>query len=373
MAGNRVAESEPPKFLCNYCGKTAVNRIVKCRNCVKTWHRSCCERNNLEVAVNNTTNCCTKITTSHEDSENVVDESEKVTEDGDVLEGERESRDDVRMLQMEITYLKQLLIEKQRAIDDKCAIIIDKECIIKLLNEQLCGGGAVDGRRLHMRSTCDGNQGRDGDGGLREVVHSDGDDPVGLRDRDVTEVGRLDGTTVGVTGDMSLSSAASHGGSNRSTRLESSSNKRVNKNTNSTEKVGKHVNKNTKSADGTEDWHVVKRKGRQGENGRRSSTEIIRGDNEKVENLCAAPKMAYLHISRLYPTTTADDVTRYLNQLCKGVIVERLESRQPEIYSSFKLTASFDSLEILRNPNTWPKGATIKRFFHRRHRGVPKE
>lgn len=368
MAGDRVAESEPPKFVCNYCGKTAVNRIVKCRNCVNTWHRSCCERNNLEVAVNNTTNCCMKITTPHKDSENAVDEGRKATEDGDAPEGEREGRDDVRLLLLEITYLKELLIEKQRTIDDKCTIIVDKDCIIKLLNEQLCGGGAVNGGRLHKCPTCDRNRGRDGDGGLRGVVHSDGDDPVSRRDREKTEVDRLDGTSGGVTGDKSLSSA-----SNRSTRPEGGSNKRVNKNTNSAEaKADEHVNKNAKSTDGTEDWQVVKRKGRQGENGRRFSTEIIRGDNEKVESLCAAPKMAYLHIARLHPTTTADDVTRYLSQLCKGVIVERLESRQPEIYSSFKLTAAFDSLEILKNPNTWPKGATIKRFFHRRNHGAPR-
>lgn len=91
--------------------------------------------------------------------------------------------------------------------------------------------------------------------------------------------------------------------------------------------------------------------------------EVIRGENKEIKDLRAAPRLAYLHVFRLCPKTTAEDVSRYIGQLCTGVAVEMLASRHPEEYSSFKLVVPFQHLEVLKNPNVWPAGTNIKKFF----------
>lgn len=114
---------------------------------------------------------------------------------------------------------------------------------------------------------------------------------------------------------------------------------------------------------GGDDWQEVRRKKNNTNRTVQNELRVIRGGNKTMDSLRAAPKKIYLHISRLCPETKAEDVQRYLNQLCQGVMVEKLNSRHPDEYSSFKLTALCEHAAVLKNPDTWPSGTNIKRFF----------
>lgn len=91
----------------------------------------------------------------------------------------------------------------------------------------------------------------------------------------------------------------------------------------------------------------------------------IRGMSEKQSVLKSAPKISFLHVSRLDPATKPDDVYAFSSQICKILQCEQLTSKYPQTYSSFKLIVPHENLELLLNANVWPKGVIVQKFFHR--------
>lgn len=126
---------------------------------------------------------------------------------------------------------------------------------------------------------------------------------------------------------------------------------------------------------GSAGWSNAKNKRRRRENGNAGSgtggvaNKPVRGLNECQAILKSAPKRGYIHVSRLDPSTKADDVYKFSSQICEILQCETITSRHPEIYSSFKLTIPFENMDALLNGNLWPKGVTVRRFFYRNPTG----
>lgn len=99
---------------------------------------------------------------------------------------------------------------------------------------------------------------------------------------------------------------------------------------------------------------------------RRGRGNPIRGSSENQSVLKGVPRMTSLHLTRLDPGTKAEDVQKFSSQLCRIIQCVQLTSKFPEAYSSFKLTVAYEDVDMLLNPDLWPKGALIQRFFHRR-------
>lgn len=94
--------------------------------------------------------------------------------------------------------------------------------------------------------------------------------------------------------------------------------------------------------------------------------DIIYGSKCDSSEIKGVPRVGYVHVSRLDSKTTADSVSNYLNQIIPGCSCEMLNSKFPNIYSSFKITVSLDDVSKVMNPSVWPMGVRINRFFHRR-------
>lgn len=75
-------------------------------------------------------------------------------------------------------------------------------------------------------------------------------------------------------------------------------------------------------------------------------------------------KNAYLHVFKTHPDLTTDELKTLLVTRFPEVIVEKLNSKHPLKYSSFKITINFDNLEHAMKPDVWPRGAWVNRFFH---------
>lgn len=88
----------------------------------------------------------------------------------------------------------------------------------------------------------------------------------------------------------------------------------------------------------------------------------------KSKSLVTVPKkrLALIHVSRLSPTTNIEDLEKYVGSSIPGISCEKLNSRRPDIYSSFKIAIPFESLDQVMNPSFWPEGAAVKRFFLKR-------
>lgn len=98
--------------------------------------------------------------------------------------------------------------------------------------------------------------------------------------------------------------------------------------------------------------------------GKRGSQTVIgkKSDNDQG-GLRAAESFSYWHVYRLHPSTSRDDVENYLKTEFPGICVENLVSSNPKQYSSFKLTVREDDEKRILNPELWPSGARINRFF----------
>lgn len=53
-----------------------------------------------------------------------------------------------------------------------------------------------------------------------------------------------------------------------------------------------------------------------------------------------------------------------LKQHFKEVEGEELETKYPQYYKAFKVIVDLQNLEIAMDPNIWPKGTYVSRFFH---------
>ena len=90
-------------------------------------------------------------------------------------------------------------------------------------------------------------------------------------------------------------------------------------------------------------------------------------------SLRAAERKIQLYVSRLHPNTTAEDVTDYLKEKFPEVHCEKSQSKFPDSYSSFKVTISEYNYKFIMNPEIWPNGVYINKFFRpRRENQYPK-
>lgn len=77
-------------------------------------------------------------------------------------------------------------------------------------------------------------------------------------------------------------------------------------------------------------------------------------------------KYAFLHISKIHPDISAEELKDLLSDSLPEAQVEQLNSAHPNIYSSFKVSIHFKNLSKAYNPGIWPENSCVNRFFHKR-------
>lgn len=104
----------------------------------------------------------------------------------------------------------------------------------------------------------------------------------------------------------------------------------------------------------------------------RGHSQAIYGELER-ENIAlkSVPRSTFLHVSKLDPSTTVDQLTEYLQTHCPEVTCEKLNARFPDIYSSFKVKVEDCNLDKILTPACWPRGVRVNKFFQRRTRVPP--
>lgn len=93
--------------------------------------------------------------------------------------------------------------------------------------------------------------------------------------------------------------------------------------------------------------------------------EMKSGDGPAT--LKAIPRLAHLHVYKLEPNTTADEVQKFLKDRFPEVKCEPMKSKYPELYASFKVTVDMSNLDEAMNPSVWPQGTCINKFFYLRN------
>lgn len=75
---------------------------------------------------------------------------------------------------------------------------------------------------------------------------------------------------------------------------------------------------------------------------------------------------SFFHVYKTHPDTTVEELTTFLKPTFPDVVCDKLNSMYPHYYSSFKVTIDESDLEKAMKPSSWPKGAWVNKFFHRR-------
>lgn len=107
---------------------------------------------------------------------------------------------------------------------------------------------------------------------------------------------------------------------------------------------------------------------------RKKSRNILVGDGQPDTNLLKSAKFIdYKHFHSTYwdPETDVGELTDYLRRFIPEVQVEKLNSRNPTRYASFKISVpSAEAHKIIR-PEIWPSGVLLNQFFRSFHASVP--
>lgn len=121
---------------------------------------------------------------------------------------------------------------------------------------------------------------------------------------------------------------------------------------------------NNASTSKQDEWTTVVRK-----NTRRR--QIIVGSNQESTEVTGVPEVVSLHVYRLNPKTTAENLTTLMKSHLSEFKCEQLNSKFPNVYSSFKVTIFGNSFKKAMDASIWPFGACVSRFLSKRRVDVP--
>lgn len=136
---------------------------------------------------------------------------------------------------------------------------------------------------------------------------------------------------------------------------ENKLNKYINLNDNNTNLPTTSKSKSTIKND---EWNLVTRT--------RRKRQVIVGNNKESSLIKGVPKLAALHVYRVDKNTTSDELTTLLTSNFQELKCEKIISKHPEIYSSFKVTILEEDFGKAMNAEVWPYVACVSRFLEMR-------
>nr|CAI5844930.1 unnamed protein product [Callosobruchus analis] len=115
----------------------------------------------------------------------------------------------------------------------------------------------------------------------------------------------------------------------------------------------------TTNSDNEETWTKVERR-------RPRRNNVIVGNREDPN--VKVPSFTELHVYRLSKNTTVQSLTTFLKENLPEVICEQMNSKHPDLYSSFKVKIHSKNFSIAMDPKLWPSGACVNRFLSLRRK-----
>ncbi|XP_045460403.1 uncharacterized protein LOC123670871 [Harmonia axyridis] len=128
-------------------------------------------------------------------------------------------------------------------------------------------------------------------------------------------------------------------------------------------KIKSSIN-NTSSGSKINEWRTVPPR----KSSRRNRSALVVGRSAESSTVLGIEKKRALHVSRLRPDTSTDDLKAFLNKNFPSVECEKIQSRYPESYASFKVLIPITEFDKVKNADNWPKNASVNYFFLNRNR-----
>lgn len=362
MAGG---EQQQATLLCKYCGKSVSNYVL-CTRCGNTYHPSCARRvKGLEMTGESECVCCETMdcTSSLTQSNNIhgVHEQSLKTEIS-LLRSLLVSKDDVICgLRQEIVLLKDKinLMNEIGALKNGIEIKVDKNAAYLPLVDKEVSNSDKDRNKNRNNNIVDKDNTKNVSKQFQDGITADL-----IRDSLFTVNNKLLENKQAEIMKEVINLQASDGlaGENSDEFTLVKNKKRVNRSRGTTVDNSQTVDIGANCAVGD---GLLKRNAFTSSklsNNMKNKSFII-GNNSK--SLKTAPKLAFLYVSRLDPVTVADDLAGVLKPKLPEVTCEKIESKYPQHYSSFKVKIYLHNFETAMDASIWPAGCYVSRFFHR--------
>nr|CAI5836750.1 unnamed protein product [Callosobruchus analis] len=327
------------KNKCIVCLKKAIKgpKVIQCVSCVNTAHVECVVRSKGDLDDYKCEDCVSE--SANSSTETVIEKSEK---DIDLMVKEREG------MLIEIDLLKRLLKE----VEEKNALLYYK---INVLEDKISNYENLSTISSPSPVLTNSTQTRSTRGAITRAAKKTSvkDQPLVTKKSSSTVLPESERASTSTNGRQQMEPGLTEAvlvehtdtceGEGEVTQINAS-----------------NLN-NTAGADsgcGSHDtgWTNVNR--------RRKRTAVI-GSSKDMGNIKVNPKKAFLFVSRLDPSTKTDDLVSVLKSKFPEVTCEKLRSKHPQIYSSFKVSINSGNLDIALDPSQWPEGAYVTKFFQK--------
>lgn len=96
---------------------------------------------------------------------------------------------------------------------------------------------------------------------------------------------------------------------------------------------------------------------------KRRRRKVIIGSNRDSGHVAAIPRQGYLHVYRMKPGTSAEDILDYLGKTAPDIKFGCELLKDNGKSSSFKVNFPLEKVAGIYEPAIWPSGAAVRRFI----------
>lgn len=114
-----------------------------------------------------------------------------------------------------------------------------------------------------------------------------------------------------------------------------------------------------KEEENEDNWTLVRNKQK-----RLQSKEIVRGQNTSITQIQAIERLKHLHVWRLHPETTVENLSSYVKDVCGfEAKVEKVNHKTERGYASFIVSVSEKVYNQLSQPSIWPMNTEFSEWI----------
>lgn len=351
MVDKESTASDNLKKNCNYCRKKVINGLC-CSKCEVLYHSRCAQR---------VKSCCNELL-------------------------KEEIKSDCNGAMTEEKYLKEENLLLRQIIQDKDCIINDKNSLITLLNDKVS----------HLEQPChqssNGSKNKLTNNNKEKQVQkvslnfADDTEKTGMKNNQAItkKYNKNKSDCVPIEASPSLHS---HVDSTRKQyhstfqQLEIETRQKCSEIMNLVDNANFQLDSDKITETSQEDPHSIKNTTSEKEPwktvaSRKNKNKQLRivGSNSSSNMLAdikGVPKFVDLHVYRLQPTTTKDDLESFLRPHFPEVSCSAMTSRHPHLYSSFKVKIFGNHFSKAMEPTLWPENACVSRFLYLKKSSQP--
>lgn len=325
--------------LCRKCNKNAVKNTIKCSKCANIFHHSCAKSvKNVSFVSESEIICCgvndssarndycfsalEAMTVNNKVDINIVN---YMLSQKDIIINEMQDKIDILNNQIKLLYEHIVILKDKSCIDNKDANNSDTPNKKQTLRQ--------------VNKTSNSRQNKSEDQLLKQnnkYIRQNNDSLVLLEDeckQQMNEIINLDNNNITEPSNQRDCKKIS-----RTSKHNFFKNKLNAQDISDGDQKDEILNRNTKN----------KRK--------------IVGKNTEL-NIKGVPKFVKLHVYRVDVNTSADDLKAILKNSFPEVKCDTLASKHPQVYSSFVIEIFEKHFNEAMNPDVWPSGACVRRFF----------